>query len=389
MPTTLFLQSEIKDPYKLYETMLVDSPVYWDETNRLWAIYSYEDCKSILNNDSAHIPEINPNNKDGLNEHALLMTGYFVRLSNGIHHKLARAATDLLFDSMKPVAINKLIERLLQNIKDKSVIDWVGLVCKNLPVIVTLKNFGFADSDCDLIVAKIEQLVKIMLPNKTQEQVKEVNDVSKEIYLIVKKHFLNTAAYKTIIKILSESYKTETDKIISLCISNLIGSSIIQGYDANRGMLSNSFLQILNNDDSLSWNIANKENLMKSIIETLRFDPPVHNTRRVAADNIALNNIVIKKGESIYIVLAAANRDPKQFERSNIFDSNRINNDDHLTFGSGTHACLAKHFSAKLATETLWYFLNRYKKIKLLEQEILYEPKINVRLPKRMLISLS
>ena len=30
MTTTLFLQSEVQDPYELYETMLSENPVYWD-----------------------------------------------------------------------------------------------------------------------------------------------------------------------------------------------------------------------------------------------------------------------------------------------------------------------------------------------------------------------
>ncbi len=58
MPATLFLQSEIQDPYKLYETMLCENPVYWDDTNQLWAIYSYKSCKEILNKDSAHILQL-------------------------------------------------------------------------------------------------------------------------------------------------------------------------------------------------------------------------------------------------------------------------------------------------------------------------------------------
>lgn len=105
--------------------------------------------------------------------------------------------------------------------------------------------------------------------------------------------------------------------------------------------------------------------------------------------NIDLKSKSIKKGEAIFIVLAAANRDPQKFINPNIFNINRTNNNEHITFGGGSHACLAKYFSVGLAVETLSYFFERYKKIKLLEKNILYEPKINVRLPKRILISLS
>ena len=384
---TTFLQSGVEDPFKLYETMLSDNPVYWDNENKLWAIYSYENCKAILSNTSAHIPAINLNNKDGLNEYALLMTDQFVRLSNGIQHELAREAAILMLDKTNTVAINEIIEMLLRN--SEADIDWVNSICKKLPVIVVLKSFDFTDNDCDFIAGKIEQLVKIMLPDKTPEQVRAINEVSKEIYLITEKHLLNTGIYESVIKALSEKYKTEKDKIISLCVSNLIGLSIIQGYDGNRGLLSNSLLQILNHGNSFSGDVTDAEYLRKSIIETLRFDPPVHNTKRVAVNDIILNDEVIKKDETIFVVLASANRDPKQFVSPNIFDIARTNNNEHLTFGLGNHACPAKNFSMTLATEVLSYFFKRYKNIKLLEKNIFYESTINVRLPKNILISIS
>src|SRR4030095_108687 len=90
-------------------------------------------------------------------------------------------------------------------------IDWVKSICKKLPVIVVLKSFYFTDNDCDFIVGKIEQLVKIMLPDKTPEQVMAINEVSKEIYLITEKHLLNTSIYVSVINALSEKYKTEKD----------------------------------------------------------------------------------------------------------------------------------------------------------------------------------
>src|SRR5258705_11818923 len=104
MIPTLFLQSEMQKPYELYETMLREHPVYWDSINKLWAIYSYEDCKALLCNSLAHIPAPGHNSKDGLNEHALLITGKLARLSNGVQHEMAKQIAVLLFDNMKTIA---------------------------------------------------------------------------------------------------------------------------------------------------------------------------------------------------------------------------------------------------------------------------------------------
>ena len=158
---------------------------------------------------------------------------------------------------------------------------------------------------------------------------------------------------------------------------------MIQSYDAGRGILSNSLLQITDHKT-----FSNKTAIERSVIETLRFDPPIHNTRRIANADISLGKTTIRKGDKILVVLASANRDFKKFENESNFDIERFNNKEHLTFGIGGHQCLAKHFSIYLATEVLWFLFNEYKTITLLENNIEYEPMVNARLPKSIWISI-
>jgi cytochrome P450 len=387
MPSTLFLQSEVQDPYSLYTTMLNEHAIYWDEANQIWAIYSHKYCTEILNSPNVHIPVFNQNNEQKLNEYALQIISQLSRLSNDIQHQIAKETAVLLFSNMKSISINEIIEKLLQNKLVQDKIDWVDTVCKKLPILVVLKSFGFKENDCLFISDKIKQLVKIMLPNKSSEQVQSINEISKEIYLITEKHLSSLNFYQPLLNTISKTHSIGTDETITMCVSNLIGL-FIQSYDAGRGILSNSLLQIMNNNKLIFENDKNKMWVQKLVIETLRFDPPIHNTRRVAIADITLNDTLIKKGDAILIVLAAANRDLQRFSNPMNFDIERANNNEHLTFGIGGHMCLAKHFSITLATEALCYLLDRYKTIKLLERNIQYEPMINARLPKTILISL-
>ena len=149
-----------------------------------------------------------PGNKDGLNEYALLITGKLARLSNGVQHEMAKQAAMLLFDNMKAIATNEIIEKLVEKESNKREIDWVNSICKKLPLMAVLKSFDFNEEDCDFILGKTEQLVKIMLPNKTPEQVAAINEISKEIYTITEKHLSATNFYKPLLNSISEKYKT-------------------------------------------------------------------------------------------------------------------------------------------------------------------------------------
>jgi cytochrome P450 len=178
------------------------------------------------------------------------------------------------------------------------------------------------------------------------------------------------------------------DEWLALCVSNLAGL-MIQSYDACRGLLSNAMLQMLNY--STSWrHIVNDEySLRKFVIETLRYDPPVQNTRRIAADDIILENWKIRKGDMLLLVLAAANRDESHFSNPATFDIDRNNNTDHLTFGTGSHACLAADFAIGMTMGAIHCFFEQYPNAKLYSNQIQYEAVVNARLPKNLIISLT
>lgn len=378
--TTLFLQSEIKNPYPFYEKMIAENPVYWDETNKIWAVYSYEHCVEILKNENAHIPQLpfNPN----LNYYALEIISNLARLSNGVQHQIARETANILFSYMKTVGINSILKELLDNEINQNQINWIDSVCKKLPILTVLKSFDFDVEDSIFISEKIPSCIKIMQPNKTPEEAVLLNEISEKIYAITSKHISKLPFYESLLNKISTSQNISLEESLSICTVNLIGL-FIQSYDACRGLLSNAVLQIVSSEAFLK----DKNWIQKMVVETLRLDPPIHNTKRIANIDIQLHNISIKKDDSILVVLAGANRDSKKFENAMNFDFERENNTEHLTFGIGGHMCLAKHFSVQLTTDTFHYLLNHFK-ISILENEIEYEPMINARLPKAIYISL-
>lgn len=382
MTSSLFLQSDIHDPYEIYKSMLKKSPIYWDETNKIWAIYSYQYCVEILKNTNTKIPGVNLNNEQKLNEYALKILNNLTRLSNGIQHQISKEIAMLLFSNMKLVDISEITSSLIKNDLFENKIDWVNSVGKKLPILVLLKSYGFEENDSAFISEKIESFVKIMLPQKTEGQVKVINENSEKLYLLVKKHLSSLSFYDSLLIKTTDQYNLSPKEIIAIVVSNFIGLCI-QSFDAGRGILSNSLLQIIEHKT-----YSTKIEIEKSVIETLRFDPPIHNTRRIANENLHIGKSLIKKGDSILIVLASANRDPEKFENAMDFDIERINNNENLTFGIGGHMCLAKYFSIHLATEAIWHLFQNYKSISLLENQIQYKPLINARLPKNIWISI-
>jgi hypothetical protein len=72
-----------------------------------------------------------------------------------------------------------------------------------------------------------------------------------------------------------------------------------------------------------------------------------------------------------------------------MYEIERLNNIEHLTFGTAGHRCPAKSVSVSLTVQALSFLFGNYNQVSLIEKNIQYEPLANVRLPKNLFISLS
>ncbi len=98
----LFHQQEVADPYAIYQWQLSEGGVHFDLYNALYAVYSYRDCRIVLQHPSAIIP---PVSMEGLNEAALLLSASLVRLSNPPYHATNRDVAGQLHQHIRPVII--------------------------------------------------------------------------------------------------------------------------------------------------------------------------------------------------------------------------------------------------------------------------------------------
>jgi cytochrome P450 len=75
------------------------------------------------------------------------------------------------------------------------------------------------------------------------------------------------------------------------------------------------------------------------IEEALRFDAPLHLFTRYALSDLEYGGIRLKKGETVGLLLGAANRDPARFAEPDRFDAARSPNQP-VSFGAGIHFCV-------------------------------------------------
>ncbi len=77
-----------------------------------------------------------------------------------------------------------------------------------------------------------------------------------------------------------------------------------------------------------------------AVEETLRFDPPVQLTARIAHEDTELAGVPFRRNWGVLVLLAAAGRDPEAHPDPDRFDLRRVPTTPHLAFSGGAHYCL-------------------------------------------------
>jgi cytochrome P450 len=99
------------------------------------------------------------------------------------------------------------------------------------------------------------------------------------------------------------------------------------------------------------------------IEEVMRFDAPLHMFTRYALEDLDYNGLLLKKGETVGLMLGAANHDPARFASPTIFGPTREQN-AHVSFGAGIHFCIGAplaRLEMLIAFETLFARLPKLK----------------------------
>ena len=118
-------------------------------------------------------------------------------------------------------------------------------------------------------------------------------------------------------------------------------------------------LGLANHPEALSTLAADPEGVPMAIEELIRFDSPTHMITRFALADTKLGPRNIRTGDTLYTVIAAANRDPAQFPDPDRLDIYR-NDNRHLSFGLGIHFCLGAPLARLELDVALRALLQRY-----------------------------
>ncbi len=139
---------------------------------------------------------------------------------------------------------------------------------------------------------------------------------------------------------------------------------LLAGNETTTNLVGNGMLALGRNPEAMAALRAKPELMRGAIEEMLRYDGPVQATFRTATKDTVVGGTPIAAGMGVFVIIAAANRDPAQFKDPERFDIARAPN-DHVAFGEGIHFCIGAGLARLEGAIAIESALGRFPALKL------------------------
>lgn len=361
------------DPYAYYANLVMRKPLYHDNALGAWVAASAQAVTAVLTNNLCRVrPATEPVPKALLGSPAAGIFRHLVRMNDGEGHcpfKQAVSATLQSLDAANAAEQSGKWARLLSS--------EIENFAFHLPVYVMGSLVGVPRDMLHQTALWMSDFARCLAPASSPDQIERGKVAAGHLMEM----FRALLADKTdgLLWTLAQEAKRLGREDTNVIVANGIGF-LFQPYDATAGLIGNTLLALARRPELREQVRADPGLLRDVILEVIRHDSPVQNTRRFLAEDGIVAGQEMKAGDMILVVLAAANRDPlanPDPDRFDIFRKDRKT----FTFGAGLHACPGESLAITIAKAGVRQLITSGVALESLVTPVTYRASANVRIP--------
>jgi cytochrome P450 len=334
------------DPYPAYHELRKAVPVFKWEEYGYWCFARHDDVAALLRDRRFGRQILHVMSREELGwpptprhlepffdveQHSLLET------EPPVHTRLRglvnRAFLSRTVERLRP-RIARLAHELIDGFADKRETDLLGSFATPIPIVIIAELLGVPAEHGPRLLHWSHDMVAMYQARRNVE--------------IERKAVAATIAFSDFMRSLVRERRTSPGDDL---LSQLIAAEM-QGKSLSEDELITTAILLLNAGHEATVHAIG--NGVKALIATgqgspalseghveelLRFDAPLHLFTRYALEDVDWNGLRLRKGETVGLLLGAANRDPARFVEPDMFDPSRTPN-PHVSFGAGIHFCV-------------------------------------------------
>ena len=278
---------------------------------------------------------------------------------------VSRAFTSRSAQAAEP-EIRALAERLVSGCEGRSE-DLQIKLAERLPVNVIAMLLGVPLEMSDQLLSWSHDMVGMYQAKRDRAVEDRASAAASEFHDFIENLIKNrrsrpgTDLVSRLIEAEDKGKKLTEAEMISTCILLLNA-----GHEATAYTIGNGVKTIIESGLDVDA-IIRPGNIRNAVEEVLRFDPPLHLFERHAKEDMELLGQQFRRGDTVLLMLASANRDHSAHSEPDAFNPFKSPS-AHVSFGAGIHFCVGAplaRLEIEIALEALF---SRFPRVSLAEQ---------------------
>jgi pimeloyl-[acyl-carrier protein] synthase len=371
----------LQDPYPLLHQMREQEPVYWSDSIGGWILTRYDDIMATFKDTESFSnegrlgkaveylpPEKRAKYKPFEDHYA---TKGLLHSDPPDHTRMRNVIvkdfTPNVVEQMRP-NIQNVVNHLIEEAEKNGGMDVIPEFASALPVGVIAEILGVPRSDRHLFKRWTDMILGFQGVNKpseadltrAQDGLQEIRPYLTNMIEERRKQPRKDLMSKFVTAMTDEGRISESE-LINTCVTLFTA-----GHETTLSLISSTIYTLLSHPDQLTLLRKNPDLLKSTIEESLRFESPVSRQTRLMKQDAALNGKALKKGQVVFQMLNAANRDPAYFKDPDTFNIRRENN-RHIAFGFGPHFCIGATLARTEAFIAVGTLVQRFPSLRLVD----------------------
>ena len=347
--------STLANPYPLFARMREEDPCHWSPRLKSWVLTRYEDVRSVCFDRDARLSSdrlrpyfasLAPEEAGRVAQIARYLSHWMVFKDPPEHTRLRRLLSQVFnprsFQGMKP-RIAAITQELLRSLDERERIDVIGDFAGPLPCLVIMAMLGVPAHDLPRIKRMSDDVALFIGSSRTSPA---KYDAAEAATGEMAAYFLDLIAQRRrepTEDLLSELVHLPADQDTGpLREDELVGSCIMllfAGHETTTNHLANGVAALMEHPSAMEWLRRDPGLIASAVEELLRYEGPSGAQVRIVRESHSLHGRRLEEGQRVFLMLNAANRDPRAFVDPDRLDLSR-RGPQHLTFGLGLHMCL-------------------------------------------------
>lgn len=363
------------DPYDYYARLRRHSELVFDADLGLWIASGASVVEAILEHPDCLVRPLHEPIPAAIAQGAAGdIVGRLMRMNEGAQHRCPRMVIEPALGSLGTENLAGIVAQVVETLDDPvgNPNEWMF----RLPVSVIATLIGFAPSQLQEVAQLTWEFVTCLSPLSDEAQLSEAHCGAARLRQMFQVLLSNDDKGSGVLERLYDEYQASAWKDDEALIANLIGL-LSQTCEATAGLIGNTLIALQRNPDLQ----ATPMRVAEWVAEVARHDSPVQNTRRFVAQRFTIGGSVLEAGDTVLLLLAAANRDPAVNPDPDSFLLKRTQRRT-FSFGAGRHQCPGQPLALAIASEVISAFLHRRPDLSALAYRWDYLPSLNGRIPR-------